>query len=551
MTRFKKDDDVGFQRLLGRLQDWIGGPVEPEGQPPLKHQHVVTLKYAVVIDPTIRQLHAEMPGHDRNAGGPKFAFKDRRPVDNVCEQEPSHDGLYQFPRGVAYFVPRENLISEIQHGLSCATHFDPPSVILAGMGGSGKTQLALEFCRQSRDVGRHEAIFWIPASSKAAFLDSMENIWSLIKSAEEPSLRKEAAANAAVRTISRWNCTWMLVLDNYDDPGTFSDIQKFLPRGHRGSLLVTSRHRQLQSLGVMVEVSSLDEAAALELLKRRSEQDIFEETADLLTAKYLVQVLGCLALAIDQAGSYIRDCGYTLGEFLPQYAARKQEILSSIPDFWHYREESAESVFTTWELSFRLLNDRHGGQETKAGLMLIFSLLDFRDIHVDLFGHFSGIFSDTPIEARPRWVATLVAEDGAWNRFAIREVLGDLVKRSLVQGFLRPRSKSVSGSYESVRVSLHPLIREWVQLRSSRQSKRECLEEAIGLLAKTQHLQLALHHFQALVESCNALHKEGTLTESERSGSVARLKRAYFGESGLRFGSCLDLPGMLSFAQSH
>ena len=183
--------------------------------------------------------------------------------------------------------------------------------------------------------------------------------------------------------------------------------------------------------------------------------------------------------------------------------------------------------------------------------MLMFSLLDFRNIHVDLFGQFSGIFSDTPIETRPRWVATLVAEDGAWNRFAIREVLGDLVKRSLVQGFLRPRSTSMSDSYESVRVSLHPLIREWVQLRSSRQPKRECLEEAIGLLAKTQHPQLALHHFQALVESCNALHKEGTLTERERSSSVVKIKKAYFRDPGLAFQSCLDLPGMLSFARSH
>lgn len=174
--------------------------------------------------------------------------------------------------------------------------------------------------------------------------------------------------------------------------------------------------------------------------------------------------------------------------------------------------------------------------------MLMFSLLDFRNIHVNLFGHFLRIFSDTPIKERPRWVAKLVTEDGAWNAFVIHEVLGDLVKRSLMQGFLRPGSKSMSGSYESVRVSLHPLIRGWVQLRSSRQSKRGCLEEAIRLLAKSQYRQLALHHFQALVESCNALHKEGTLTKPERSDSVARLGRAYFGKKTLMNESCLDLP---------
>ena len=92
----------------------------------------------------------------------------------------------------------------------CATTTSTPLiVILIGMGGAGKTQLALEYCRRMKDERRFRAIFWLDASSRDTMYSSMETTWGT------STLIKAALKMRRCCTIVHW-----LVMRRFWDQGT-------------------------------------------------------------------------------------------------------------------------------------------------------------------------------------------------------------------------------------------------------------------------------------------------------------------------------------------
>ena len=81
------------------------------------------------------------------------------------------------PLQVPYFVIRKRLRDRIQELFSRSdTSSSQSIVVLFGMGGSGKTQLALEYCRHLKHSGKHKAIFWLDASARSALIHAMGSI---------------------------------------------------------------------------------------------------------------------------------------------------------------------------------------------------------------------------------------------------------------------------------------------------------------------------------------------------------------------------------------
>ncbi|KAF8629297.1 hypothetical protein AX15_003529, partial [Amanita polypyramis BW_CC] len=170
-------------------------------------------------------------------------------------------------------------------------HFSPHSItqrrsyLLYGMGGIGKTQICLKFIEQYAHL--FSDIFWIDASS--------ENLIDL-------RLRQIFGANnvsAAESTISadsalKWIATrenWLVVYDNAD--GGYEVVEKFIPPGNGGNILVTSRNRALQriTLGNSIEVNRMDEEEAISLLLKSV---MFDSPSDEIRAlaKTIVSAMG-------------------------------------------------------------------------------------------------------------------------------------------------------------------------------------------------------------------------------------------------------------------
>ena len=113
-------------------------------------------------------------------------------------------------------------------------------LVLGGMGGVGKTQLAIAFAKQHQHS--YDAVLWLNATSEAQIRGSIRSMAaSLIKSRNLSGYNDESLLNSFCHWLSRpENSRWLLVLDNYDDPGLY-DLRKFLPYTSQGSIIVTTR----------------------------------------------------------------------------------------------------------------------------------------------------------------------------------------------------------------------------------------------------------------------------------------------------------------------
>jgi hypothetical protein len=187
---------------------------------------------------------------------------------------------------VDHFVGRSDELAaihqELQHDGSRKT------VVVHGLGGMGKTQLALAYAQRHRD--EYLAVFWINSKDvdtlKQGYAAAARRIYR-----EHPSLvhLKTVAEGGnlddAVEVVKRWlshpqNSRWLVIYDNYDTPklpgrddaGTF-DIRSFLPEADHGAILITTRSSQLQ-LGRPVAVKKLrDIEHSLEILSQTSRRD--------------------------------------------------------------------------------------------------------------------------------------------------------------------------------------------------------------------------------------------------------------------------------------
>jgi len=277
-------------------------------------------------------------------------------------------------RSVAHFVVRETLQAEMTAWLLNKT--SPRELVLLGMGGSGKTQLALECCRQAEEDMGFVATLWVDASSPVSVVQSYNVIAGKILKDEHDNSDSKAIISLVQDTLRDWKQRWLVVFDNYDNPKAFQSqgIRNYIPYGKNGYILFTSRHEDSVRLRHQISVSHMTEKESLDLLLQKPSMSVEEETE----GGEIASLLGHLALALDQAGAYIRARGLPLKDFISHYQKRKQQVLEEIPDEWEYHrsvenseQERCLSVFTTWELSFNLVS----GSEEERGWKVHFLTL--------------------------------------------------------------------------------------------------------------------------------------------------------------------------------
>ena len=144
-------------------------------------------------------------------------------------------------------------------------------VLLHGLGGIGKTQLAVASLKEHRDI--YSAIFWLNGKTedtlKQSFASMARRLY--IESPFSALLRlaaEEKDANQVVVFIKQWlsikgNTQWILVFDNVDnpklpgisDPQAY-DIRLYFPEAHQGSILITTRSSRLE-IGEVISVKKL------------------------------------------------------------------------------------------------------------------------------------------------------------------------------------------------------------------------------------------------------------------------------------------------------
>lgn len=230
------------------------------------------------------------------------------------------------------FVGREQLLRDVERSLKASRLL--AMVALHGLGGVGKSQLALEYAY--RHAADYKLVVWIRAETQETTAADFSAIASQLGLLDTPDQRQKVEA---VRAWLEEHAGWLLIFDNAPNPGA---LRQYLPRSHAGHILVTSRHPSWRDLASSLSVDVLGPEDAAAFLTRRSGD--FDEQR----ARELGEELGRLPLALDEAAAYIETTGRTIESYLGLLRSYRGRMLFGTED-----SSLREGLRTTWELSFR------------------------------------------------------------------------------------------------------------------------------------------------------------------------------------------------------
>lgn len=278
------------------------------------------------------------------------------------------------------------------------------------------------------------------------------------------------------------------------------------------------------------------------LLLNQLDNDHFDLTTQ-QKAQEIVEVLGGLALAIDQANTYLKYKKMELTNFLHEYQTRKNEVLSFTPGkIWEYcksdgQRDQALTAYTTWQMSFDLVErENPERKQWVADFLVVSSYFDPFRISEELFSiywakakipfpwlslfsevahskhDFEAELDNSCTSKRPRLPQRLLPpystrreslpkveeprrikrklpreahhQTREWKSDRFWQVIMDLHQVSLIQS-VQPASSANSAYF-----SIHPLIRDWLQLKGDGKQQEKSFSEAIDLISRVSHYDL-------------------------------------------------------------
>ncbi|KAK3354069.1 P-loop containing nucleoside triphosphate hydrolase protein, partial [Lasiosphaeria hispida] len=229
------------------------------------------------------------------------------------------------------FCGRDTVLSSLHEFLTGNSEPDCPSrprgllgsCLVHGMGGVGKTQIAIEYTYRYRSS--YDFIFWVSAENETVLQSSAGRI---LNSLGLLPANKGAEAGSLVESLRKWlenaESRWLLVLDNAENTHT---LVPCLPRTNHGAVLITSQHDRLFSLVAHdIQLEPLDPDKGSEFFCKHLKT---HASYDFEGAKIISEQLGGLPLALGYVAGYISDNKWSLREFL-KYESENPQILASI-----------------------------------------------------------------------------------------------------------------------------------------------------------------------------------------------------------------------------
>ncbi|KAL5326422.1 hypothetical protein ACEPPN_004107 [Leptodophora sp. 'Broadleaf-Isolate-01'] len=352
--------------------------------------------------------------------------------------------LASFPEA-AQFVAREKELSKMHELLY--GHSSRSCVVLHGLGGIGKTQLAIEYIRRYKE--KYTAIFWLNAndrdSLRLSFRDVAQQVLkyhpstSLLAGVDLDDLDKVLYAVKAWLDLQK-NTHWLMIYDNYDNPkipGNLDrsaiDIRQFLSQSDQGSAIITTRSSRVRQGRRVYVQKLLDIKEGLEILSNTSGR---KDIADDPGAVELVKELDGLPLALSTAGAYLEHVSMTLSDYLRLYKASWLKLQTTSPQLESYDR----SLYTTWQITIDRIQQQN---PASVSLLKLWAYFDRQDVWFELLRH-----ANSPDDL---WIQELTKDELNFN-----EAVALLCSFGLVDLDGALKQQFGSGGY-----SVHSCVHSW------------------------------------------------------------------------------------------
>ncbi|RDW57821.1 hypothetical protein BP5796_12622 [Coleophoma crateriformis] len=243
-----------------------------------------------------------------------------------------------------------------------------PQAAICGLGGMGKTAIAIEFAYQTKKQQPQRSIFWVAAINREAFEQSYREIGKCLEipgiEDEKSDVKKLVQAELSREGFGEW----LLIVDNADDVDLLSKthdestgarpLLNHLPTSVKGSILFTTRNRKAVSDRVRGDIIDVTEPAPAEaqhvLGNYLSQKDLLKDEAKVMR---LLDLLTYLPLAIVQAAAFLEQNKDTsIAKYIDHFEDTNEETIKLLSkdfeDQYRYKEKEMKNpVATTWLIS--------------------------------------------------------------------------------------------------------------------------------------------------------------------------------------------------------
>ncbi|MEJ2749696.1 MAG: FxSxx-COOH system tetratricopeptide repeat protein, partial [Anaerolineae bacterium] len=344
-----------------------------------------------------------------------------------------------FPRNPS-FTGRADLLAYLQQNLSAGAGTAVPLVI-AGLGGVGKTQLALEYAYRYQDD--YDLIWWLSAEDTMALGAGFSRLAGALGLANAAAREQDVLVNLVLRWLTQTGQSTLLIFDNADtlDPAR---IQPYWPKGGPSHLLITSQNPNWGGVANVLRLDIFQDEEAVAFLQQRSPRAAADE------ARMLAQALGYFPLALAHAAAYAETTGCTLADYRELYAGRRQALWQRAqpPSSYH------ATISTTWDLAFQKVRQ---SQPAALDLLNLCCFLAADDIPLSMLR--------TQADHLPGELAAAVGDF-----LALDDAIAALRRYSMM-------------GREGDGLNLHRLVQAVTRDRMEEAERRQWLETAVALLA--------------------------------------------------------------------
>ena len=405
--------------------------------------------------------------------------------------------IFDAPDPNKWFTGRQKELEALETCLALEnSHHKFRMAAICGLGGCGKTTLATQFAWNHKSE-YEGGVFWFSMEDGKKF-DSCVNDLALSLGMMQNSL--DLTLTRILTFISKRVKRWLMVLDNVDQAPLSDNMQKVLlgrwRRSSNGHLLITTRRERKEICECVhlephccVDVFSFSTDEAKEFLRSRFGDENAADQDD--TLNELVVELGCLPLALEQAGAHIRSLQCPVNKYLEQYKLEHLQLLRErqANPSWEYESQSRLSVHTTWLLNFDYVKKSRYG-EIAIRFVHAAAFLDPDEIHeglinAELLSPDAADEKKKEVPLRNNQIVEVLTKFSLFQRKSVKCMRLHRVVQQVIRGtmasqeiatamctaFQLLKNAVLSAGETAIEMSVFSIIRHWLTLRRHMEEK--------------------------------------------------------------------------------